>query len=273
MASSQADSTSRLIALRALMTQHNVDLYLVGSEDAHGSEYVDDGDKRRAWLSSFDGSAGTALVGQQVAGLWTDGRYHAQAAQVLSPDWTLHKYTLPGVASWQDYLKQQPRTCRVGFDPALLAVADYTTLSPDVTLVPIAANLVDQVWGPDRPRRTANPVFHLDNKYTGQSINEKLANVRTAIQAEGAVGMIISLLDEVAWILNLRGSDIACNPFFFSFLVLPVGEAPTLFIDIEQVPQKVYEYLCGAGILLEPYDSVVEYLGRYRAQIKPDVSY
>ncbi|GAA5939086.1 aminopeptidase P family protein [Sporobolomyces koalae] len=281
---SNATMNARLSNLRKLLQRHSLDAYLVDSGDQHQSEYLAPCDERRAWISGFTGSAGTAIVHREHALLWTDGRYHQQAAQEISSDWTLFKQGLPDVPSWTEYLstashssKLFPHGSRLGLDPNLLSITEYNSLLPQlerrgIALVPIEQNLVDEIWT-DQPARPKEPVFVLDDKYAGESAQSKIDRVRAALSKQDLFktdsknsdkkcwGMIVSQLDEIAWLLNLRGNDIPYNPVFFAFLALPTSASskPTLFIDLDQVPQKVYEYLAKLHLLIEPYDGLNDF--------------
>lgn len=267
------NTSERLKDLRILMKQENLNIYLIDSGDEHANEYVRSSDERRQWISGFTGSAGTALVGTEAL-LFTDGRYHTQAQEQLGKDWKLEKFGNPDVKSWQEHLSALTET-RIGFDPSLLAIADYNTILPTLhstsSLVSVPRNLVDEIWT-DKPKATAEPVVLHDIKYSGQSSNSKIEAVRNEIKSKGRWGVIVSQLDEIAWILNLRGNDIAFNPVFFAYLLIPLGHTPTLFINIDQVGDDVYQYLTGLGILIEPYDSVVSYLENVGKQLKEGVS-
>ncbi|ORY73071.1 peptidase M24, structural domain-containing protein [Leucosporidium creatinivorum] len=259
------DTTKQLADLRALLKRENVDAYVVDSGDNHASEYVSEADKRREWLSGFTGSAGTAVILEKEAWLFTDGRYHLQASQELCPAWTLHKHGLPDVKSWQEQLANLPPGSRIGLDPSLISIGDHNTILPtlskDSTLVPISKNLVDEVWA-DKLKRPAEPIV-VHEKYSGKSIQEKLEEIRKELRKKKENwGIVVALLDEICWTLNLRGSDIAYNPVFFAHLVIPTAStsAPTLFVDIDQLPQATYDYLMANNILLEPYGDVVSYL-------------
>ncbi|GAA5853198.1 hypothetical protein JCM8547_000238 [Rhodosporidiobolus lusitaniae] len=288
MSLSHSDSAARLAALRSLLTKHSLNAYIVDSGDAHANEYVAASDDRRAFISGFTGSAGTAIVLQEKAFLWTDGRYHQQATQQLSPSWTLQPHGTLSVPSWTEWLSTPshsssllPRGSRVGLDPSLITIADYTTLSPalaaaGVELVPVRENLVDLVWGRERPKRPRNEVEVLGEEFAGEAAKSKIERVRKELGNEEKVwggdkkgrgkrcwGAVFSQLDEIAWLLNIRGTDVPYNPVVFCHLVLPTlsSSKPTLFIDIDQLPQKTYEYLShDLGVLIEPYDFLNDFL-------------
>ncbi|BGP19534.1 hypothetical protein JCM10213v2_007629 [Rhodosporidiobolus nylandii] len=290
------DTSARLAALRQQLDKHDLAAYIVGSGDAHDNEYTAAADDRRAWISGFNGSAGTAIVMKEKALLWTDGRYHQQAAQQLSPQWTLMAHGAPSVPSWTEWLSSPahsssllPRGSKVGLDPQLLAISDYTSLAPSlassgVELVPVRENLVDAVWE-DQPKRPREEVFVLGEEFAGESAKSKIERVRKELAKEEVFGgdskakgkkcwgAVFSQLDEIAWLLNLRGSDIPYNPVFFAHLVLPTASAskPTLFIDLEQVPQKTYEYISNElELLVEPYEDLGAFLEGLGESVEKD---
>ena len=162
-------------------------------------------------------------------------------------------------------------------DPALIAIGDYNTILPslskDSELVPVSKNLVDEIWT-DKPKRPAEPVT-THEEYAGRSMREKIDDIRKELaKKKEHFGIVVGMLDEICWTLNLRGSDIAYNPVFFAYLFIPTSSTsePTLFIDIEQLPQKTYDYLQANKILIEPYDSVVKYLQGVGRDLSDDVS-
>ncbi|KAI9483859.1 MAG: peptidase M24, structural domain-containing protein [Benjaminiella poitrasii] len=250
-------TSDRLASLRLEMKAHDVNVFLVPSEDAHQSEYIADCDKRRHWISGFTGSAGFAVVTETEAALFTDGRYFLQASQQLDSNWTLMKQGLPDVPTWQEYLvKNIPAGSRIGLDPTLINAVDAHQLKLQLEplgsqLVPINENLVDLAWGKDRPEAPKNKVFVQPIEYTGKSVNDKLEEVRGHIRDKNAYGVIVSALDEIAWLFNLRGSDIECNPVFFSYAVINETEA-TLFVDLDKVTDAVKSHL-GSSVTLKPY--------------------
>ncbi|KAG8707278.1 hypothetical protein FRC09_001925 [Ceratobasidium sp. 395] len=265
-------TTERLVALRALMSENQVDAYVVVSEDQHSSEYLAKCDTRRAFISGFDGSAGCAIVTTKQAHLFTDGRYFLQAEQQLDSNWTLMKQGLPGVPTWQEFLaKKLPKGTKIGIDPTLISVSDATSLKTSLTprsssLVPIARNLVDAIWT-SRPSRPAHPIHPLGLEYAGAPASEKLATLRAKIARAGAAGVVVSLLDEVAWLVGMRGGDIEFNPVFFAYaLVLPT-EA-TLFVNGSQLTSEAKENLKTSGWEVAPYENIIERLEKVGSTIK-----
>lgn len=223
---------------------------IVPSGDAHQSEYIADCDCRRAYVSGFTGSAGTAIVTDNEAALWTDGRYFLQASQQLDPDgWTLMKDGLPDTPTQADWLcKVLPMEGgKVGVDPFLLQVDVWKPLSLQLessghVLVATPQNLVDIAWGADRPEPPGNPVFPLPLNYTGKRWQEKIDTVRAKMKEKSCQLLVVTNLDEVAWLLNLRGSDITYNPVFFAYVVLTHDEIH-FFIDSHRLDDRVKKHL------------------------------
>ncbi|TCD61176.1 hypothetical protein EIP91_008820 [Steccherinum ochraceum] len=259
------DTTQRLKALRKLMVdpECNLSALVIPTDDQRKCmlfESTEGCDERRAYISGFTGSAGCAVVTLKDAFLFTDGRYHLQASQQLDQNWTLMKQDVP---TWQEFLsKNLENKSRIGIDPTTFIASDadslQTSLQPkDSVLVSLNTNLVDRVW-PDRPSRPANEVFHLDQKYSGQSHQDKIAAVRQELKEKNFKAIVVSMLDEVAWILNLRGSDIDFNPVFFAYVIVTDDRA-ILFVNPAQVNGAVRNAL-GDDIDIQPYDEFFPYL-------------
>ncbi|KAI8341479.1 peptidase M24, structural domain-containing protein [Chlamydoabsidia padenii] len=250
---------SHLARLRDLMKseKYNVDAFLVPTEDAHQSEYIADCDKRREWISGFTGSAGFAVVTLDQAALFTDGRYFLQASKQLDSNWILMKQGLPGVPTWQEYLvKELPSGSRIGLDPTLITSADARHLSAELvtngsTLEPIFDNLVDLAWGADRPAAPDHKIVTHPIEFSGKAHHEKLKELQDHIKEKGAAGIVVSALDEIAWVFNLRGSDIDCNPVFVSYAIITDTDA-TLYVNPNKVTQQVQDHL-GDHVCVKPY--------------------
>ncbi|TFK49276.1 Creatinase/aminopeptidase [Heliocybe sulcata] len=265
-ATQTVDTTSRLAALRELMRTNAkpMDAYVVPSEDQHSSEYLAHCDERRAFISGFTGSAGCAVVTTENAYLFTDGRYFLQAEKQLDGNWQLMRQGLPNVPTWQEFLqKNLEKESRIGIDPTLISAVDAESIKGSLSnknsqLVPLEDNPVDQVWGNDRPKRPASKVFPLKLKYSGQSHHDKIKQVRQELAKKKAQAIVVSMLDEVAWLFNLRGSDIDYNPVFFAYAIVTVDKA-LLFVNPDQVDADVRQHL-GSQIELRPYDSFFSYL-------------
>ena len=256
--------TKRLAELRKLMSENKVAAYIIPHQDAHNSEYISAADERIAFISNFDGSAGTCVVTHTQALLWTDGRYFNQATQQLpkEPAWELMKDRIPGTPKISDFLANLGKEAVVGIDPLLTSVATYTDLSAKVTLASIEKNLVDSVWGSEQPIRSLAAVKGLAIEFSGQSRPHKLKAIREEMKNESPAGVtvcLVSALDEIAWTLNLRGSDIDYNPMFFSFLSIE-KEKCVLFIDPIKMNPEITAKLAQDKIEVESYNGFVNYI-------------
>ncbi|KAF8309007.1 Creatinase/aminopeptidase [Clavulina sp. PMI_390] len=265
------DTTERLAALRALMRQpeRNIQAYVVPSEDAHSSEYIADCDARREYITGFTGSAGVAIipiVGK--AQLFTDGRYHLQASRQLSTSWNLQKVGLKDVPTWQDYLeKHLDSGSRIGIDPTVLSASEANSLIKRLeptksTLVPVMENLVDIVRGEARPERPATQVKPLDVKYSGKSTENKLKELRSRLTELKASAIVVSMLDEIAWLFNLRANDIDYNPVLFAYAIVTMDKA-TLFMNDAQIGPEVRQHL-GSLVEIQPYDAIFSHVESLR---------
>ncbi|KAI3651829.1 hypothetical protein MP228_003132 [Amoeboaphelidium protococcarum] len=260
---------------REKLRQLRLDAFIVAATDAHCSEYLAEVDQRRAFISKFTGSAGWALITMDKALLWTDGRYYLQAGKQLSSDWTLMKFGLPSTPSMSDWiLANCQKHQRIGFDEESTDVPSYQanlTKLKDYQLiaVPSKDNPVDMVWA-DKPQRVFNPLMVLDVKYAGQSAEQKLRKLREYLQkekGEHCLGTFISSLDEIAYLLNIRSSDIDYNPYFFSYLYVSArdGGDIVLFTDVSMDKYvgstAVGPYLAQLKVQVKPYNSWRQYLG------------
>lgn len=217
--------------LRGLMKNANyvpeaVQAYIVPSTDAHQSEYIAPCDKRREFITGFTGSAGTAIITQDEATLWTDGRYWLQAERELDSSWTLKKDALPGGETQQGWLsKVLPPASRIGVDPFLMSYSGWKKLSDSLAsngghvLVPCHENLIDLIWD-DKPPLPCHSIVPLDIRYTGKTWQEKIIDVRKKMLEKSCDALVLTALDEVAYLFNLRGSDIDFNPVFFAYSVI-----------------------------------------------------
>ncbi|KAF9060930.1 Creatinase/aminopeptidase [Rhodocollybia butyracea] len=278
-------TTERLAKLRELMkkAENNVDAYVVPSEDQHGSEYIAGCDERRAWISGFNGSAGCAIITPDKALMFTDGRYFLQASQQMDDNWELMKQGLPGVPTWQEYLANNlPDSSRIGIDPTLLTASDSKSLvgqKGNKTLVTINDNLVDRIWASDRPARPNNPVVPLNEKYSGESVTSKLDRLASAVCTETTKpkprALVLTALDDIAWLFNLRGSDIAYNPVFFAYAVVyfhPTSKpSAVLFLQQNAVePDVELKTVLGPQVEIRPYEGVWGHLKDLGGQLRVD---
>lgn len=252
------EMADRLAQLRGLMTSKRraqpLHALLVPMCDAHNSEYIAACDARLEFVSGFSGSAGTVIVTRDAAALWTDGRYHLQASQQLDGAlWSLQRQGLAGVPSQVDWLVAQLAGTEdgpplVGVDQQLMSPTDMDALrrqlAPhDVQVCPLSENLVDQVWAAARPARPNAPLRCLSVDTTGRRWADKLADARADALKAGATVSVFSALDEVAWLLNMRGADIEHNPVFFAYLVVAAGHTSHLCIDAAKLTPAVRAHL------------------------------
>ena len=256
----------RLGRLRLVMEENGIDAYLVETADFHQSEYVGDYFKSRAYLSGFTGSAGTLLVGRKEAALWTDGRYFVQAAgQLEGTGIRLMRSGQEGVPTVLEFLEQNlPQGGTLGFDGRTVSGAWWEKARERLGRKQIKLegnlDLAGQVWE-DRPPLSARPVWILDEKYAGKSAAEKLKELRRQMTKEGADVHILTSLDDIAWLLNLRGDDVKYNPVFLANLVLEQEQA-RLFVNRQILAGEPEEYLKKLGVEILPYEAFYDYGGR-----------
>ncbi|KAI0013940.1 putative Xaa-pro aminopeptidase P [Xylariaceae sp. FL0662B] len=258
----KVDTSSRLAKLRKLMGDNKVDVYIVPSEDSHSSEYIAPCDARRAFISGFTGSAGCAVITHDKAALATDGRYFNQAAKQLDENWSLLKQGLQDVPTWQEWSAEQSTGGKVvAVDPTLLTSGTAKKLAEKIKknggedLVPVGRNLVDEVWGADQPPRPSEPVLRLDKKFAGKDVKTKLAELRKELEKKKSPGFVVSMLDEIAWLFNLRGNDIPYNPVFFSYAIVTTDTA-VLYIDSSKLSAESQSYLSENSISVKPYGDI-----------------
>lgn len=254
------DVAERMTALRELMRAAGLDAYLVPSTDPHQSEYVAKAWQRRAFISGFSGSAGTVVVTAERAGLWTDSRYYLQAEQQLAGSGIdLQRQGQPDVPEPADWLSAQLGSGgRVGLDPWVFSAAAWDELAGELgqaglELVGVEPDLVERVWGDDRPPMPTEPLRVHPPEVAGRSAHEKIQALREAMAAAGADAMVVAALDEVAWLLNLRGADVAYNPVFIAYVVVE-AERTALFVDPDKVGDAVRAAL-PEGVVVLPYES------------------
>lgn len=254
----------RLQALRREMAERNIDIYVVPTSDFHESEYVGEHFKARKFITGFTGSAGTAVITMTEAGLWTDGRYFVQAEKQLSGSTvTLYRMGEEGVPKVDEFIEDRlPEGGCIGFDGRvvngswggkLAAVAERKNGS-----LAVNEDLVDRIWE-DRPPLSKEPLFLLEERYSGKSTAQKLQELREAMQKAGADIHILTSLYDIAWLLNIRGGDIAYVPVVLSYLVVTETEC-IWFLQEEVVDEKIAAYLKENGITTKPYDAIYTYV-------------
>ncbi|WP_274421890.1 aminopeptidase P family protein [Blautia sp. XA-2221] len=253
----------RLAALRSLMKEKNVDAYLVPTDDFHGSEYVGDYFKCRKYITGFTGSAGTAVITSDMAGLWTDGRYFIQAAQQLEGTTvTLFKMGEPGVPTIHEFLKDKlTEGMCLGFDGRCVSSAEaeeLKSLLADKNIrFSVEEDLVGEIWK-ERPELSCEPVMELEEKWAGKSRADKCSQIREKMAEKGADAFILTSLDDIAWLLNIRGNDIHCCPVVLSYLVMTQDEL-LLFANEKAFDTTVKMSLEKDGVVLKPYNDIYQY--------------
>ena len=258
------DRTQKLNDLRTAMAQHGLDAWIIPSADAHSSEYVARHWEGRAWISGFTGSAGTVVITRDQAALWTDGRYFIQATEQLADSAvTLMKEGQPGVPSMADWLAEAvPERGCVGFDGATMSLAGIRTLQGKLADQAITLegshDLLNDIWH-DRPSLPAAPVFLHPTTYAGKSLGEKLAEVRAMLELRKATELLITTLDDIAWLFNLRGSDIECNPVFLAYALI-TRDTAILFVNQQRIEPDALAALNEAGVELADYDEIADRL-------------
>lgn len=253
--STAVDTAERLAKLRQLMRQSGVAAYIIPSDDEHGSEYTANADHRREWITGFTGSAGDAVVTMTEALLWTDSRYWVQANRQLDCNsWTLMKKGEPDVLSIEKWLgKNLDKSALVGADSRMLSYNQWSTWDTYLAglngprMLPIEKNLVDEVWGADRPAYPDTPITPLDVKYTGVAWQSKVEKVRDSMRASGNDLLVLSALDDCAWLLNLRSGEVPYTPVFRCYVVLGL-DAMHVFIPAEKISPEVRSHLSDTGI-------------------------
>ena len=254
----------KLNALRILMKEKKIDAYLVATDDFHGSEYVGDYFKCRKYITGFTGSAGTAIITQDMAGLWTDGRYFIQAAdQLRDTTIELFKSGEPGVPTVHQFLndKLEDGMC-LGFDGRTVSAREAEELQEllqekHITFS-VNDDLIGEIWE-DRPVLSCEPVMELDIRWTGKSRADKIAEIREQMKAKEADTFILTSLDDIAWLLNIRGNDIHCCPVVLSYLVMMENEL-RLYANAAAFSEEIRSNLEADGVKIYPYDDVYSYV-------------
>jgi Xaa-Pro aminopeptidase len=244
------------------MKKEKIDYYIVPSEDFHQSEYVAECFKARAYITGFTGSAGTALIGLEKAILWTDGRYFIQANQQLEGSGVeLFKMRIPGWPTLEEWLMENVSEGQtLGFDGRVLPVNRYKDIlkikqNKNINIA-MDKDLIEEIWT-DKPEMPKEKVFILDTKYCGKSAKEKIQEVRNDMKKLGSKAYIISSLDDIAWLFNIRGNDVKNTPVVLSYALIDEDRA-ILYIDVEKISDLDKEVLSGEGIIIKNYEDVFE---------------
>ena len=250
----------RLRAFRARMDEENMAVVIVPTADSHASEYLADHFKTRQWLSGFTGSAGTLVVGREEAALFTDGRYFIQAErQIAGTGITLMRSGTAGVPTVEQYvcsLAKAGESCGVDFSviSSHFAADMSDMLAGREIALRDTGDWFETLWT-DRPAMPTDPVYLLEEKYTGKSVSAKLAAIREVMAKAGADMHVVNVLDDIAWTLNVRGSDVHCTPVVMSYLLIGREDA-IWFVDTQKVSESVREALFSEGVYLREYGEI-----------------
>ncbi|WP_294183472.1 aminopeptidase P family protein [uncultured Clostridium sp.] len=254
--------------LRVLMGENGLDACIIPSSDYHQSEYVGEFFKARAYVSGFTGDAGTVVITKDEAGLWTDGRFFLQAGyQLEGSGIKLFKMGNPGVPTVPEYLEAKiPNNGKLGFDGRLVTLQEgkdlVDRLASKNVMVEYNHDLVSKVWK-NRPELADEPVFILEEKYSGENTASKLSRVREVMKKVGANYHVISTLDDIAWLLNIRGSDIMYSPLVLCYAILSMKKV-YLFIEENRLDDKVKDVLAKDNVVLRPYNDIYGYVKGFK---------
>lgn len=258
---------NRIEELRKLMEQEGIDVYFIPTSDFHNSEYVHDYFKVREFLSGFTGSNGDLVVTREVALLWTDGRYFIQAEKELAGTNTkLCKMFEPGVPTVEEYLRTNMKKGQtLAFDGRCVTFAYgewlKAALSEKEIKFCVGKALTDKIWL-NRPKFPCNPVFSLDTEVAGESIEKKLKKLRAEMKSRKTSSVVLSKLDDIMWLYNIRGNDVECNPVALSYSIVTETKA-WLFLQNQAVNSQVENLLKNYHVQIEEYDSFFEFLGKW----------
>ena len=260
----------RLECLREVMKREHLAAFIFPSTDAHQSEYVADHWMGRAWISGFNGSAGTAVVTMHSAALWTDSRYFLAAEEQLQgTEFQLMKLKIPGTPSIAEWLGKELMDVdspEVGLDGWVNSYSSTCGLIADLRKaggITVRTNFdpLEEIWK-DRPSIPLKPVEIQPMEFAGEDVSSKIKRIRLALRAQHADGMLVSALDDIAWTLNLRGTDVHCVPVFVSYLLI-ASDKVSLFVDEAKVSSEIRAYLESNGVSIYKYNKVEEGLKAY----------
>lgn len=248
--------------LRKKMKEKGLDMYIVPTSDPHCSEYVPDIYKTREFISGFTGSAGTVIVTLDKAGLWTDGRYFIQAAKQLEGSGIkLYKMGEAGVPTMKEFVEENlDSESKIGFNGETfpLWLLDYIIKDIPKENISYDCTLVEDIWE-DRPEKSSEKAFLLEEEYVGVSANDKIKEIREKLQKKGATSTLITTLDDIAYVLNIRGGDVLYTPVILSYLYIS-REKAVLFIDKEKITDDIRNYLDKTGVMIKKYEEVFDFV-------------
>jgi Xaa-Pro aminopeptidase len=254
---------SRLTSLRQTMKSYGIDAYIITGTDAHQSEYIADHWNAREWATGFTGSAGQVVITQDFAGLWTDSRYFLQGDQELQDSgYSLMKQVVQYTPEYLDWVATNlPSGSKIMMDGYTVSIASHDYMKKkwgDKFTIELDDKVLPLVWEnrPSLPRKTA---MLLSDQYAGESAKSKIEKIRQWLEKQNCSGIMITALDDIAWMLNLRGNDVEYNPVVISYFYLAVDQL-IWFVDQSQVSQSVVEHLSANDIRQEPYEKAAEFL-------------
>ncbi|CUQ22327.1 aminopeptidase P family protein [Clostridium baratii] len=264
----------RIEALRKVMKERNIDYVIIPSSDAHQSEYVSDYYKGRAYISGFTGSAGTVLIGLNEGILWTDGRYFIQAENELKGSGIkLFKMRIPGWPTLEEWIFENVKSGEtIAFDGKVVSLEQYEeikNIAKERSIhLKIDEDLLHLIWR-DRPNLPSENIFIHDIKYCGKSAKEKIEEVRNYMRKKEVSNYVISSLDDIAWLYNIRGNDVHCNPVVISYAIITLNNA-YLYIDKRKVSKEVSETLSSEGIEIKDYSEIKQGINDLKGSVLID---
>lgn len=265
----------RIAALRTAMKAHNIDVYIIPTSDPHNNEYVADHWKGREWLSGFTGSAGTLIVAHDKAALWTDSRYFLQAEkELVGSGIELMRMGVAGVPSENEWIKevlgytideggklsfqQGSVTPHIGFDFMSVSYMQHVEYAYELTDFMVDIDLLNEIWE-DRPPLPSHPIYIQPEEWVGETLESKITRLRSFIEQHHAHNYITNDASEIAWLLNLRGEDIAYNPVFLAYLIVGRNDLH-FFITEDHLSPSVKDYLKRANVTYHAYDGVMDFI-------------
>ncbi|WP_108822708.1 aminopeptidase P family protein [Dysgonomonas sp. Marseille-P4361] len=261
----------RIKNLHTFMEDKNIHAFIIPSTDAHLSEYPASHWASREWISGFTGSAGTVVITREKAGLWTDSRYFLQAANELNnTEIELFKEGLPTTPSIEEWLiSELSEGDYVGIDGGVYAAKEAIGLTHKLNLKGLHIisdyDPFSTIWN-DRPEIPKNPIFVLPTEYTGESAKKKISRICDAVEKNGAESLLVASLDTIAWIFNIRGNDVKCNPVAVSYAYISRAET-VLFIDPKKLTAETIDYLKSEGVTIAEYTKVFDYIAGSKSSI------
>lgn len=266
----------RLATLREFMGEKGLHAFIIPSTDSHLSEYPASHWASREWISGFTGSAGTVVVTREKAGLWTDSRYFLQGATELEgADIELFKEGLPSTPSIEEWLTTElGKGEYVGIDGTVYAAKEAMNLTHKLNMKGLHLisdyDPFSKIWN-DRPEIPTNTIFVLPEKYAGEAAHKKIARICDAVEKNGAESLLVASLDTIAWIFNIRGNDVKCNPVAVSYAYVSKEET-VLFINPKKLTSEISDYLKAEGVTIAEYDKVFDYVSKLKTPVCLDAN-